>query len=121
LIKNNIEEALWRLVDQKWRDLLNIAAAEPQSIDHGQEARKIITESTKKLSQDKPIKPHRLRMAIASVEATGRPPRKCKFAGGIGLHQNASPMDVQSLYRHSCRGGGVDYRGQQDVSLLLAS
>ncbi len=91
MIKNNIEEALWRLVDQKWRDSLNVAAVEPQSIDHGQEARNIITESMKKLSQDKPIKPYRLRMAIASVEATGRPPRKCKFPRALGCTRMHPP------------------------------
>jgi hypothetical protein len=44
-----MEKAFWRFVDQKWRDSLNVAVAEPQSMDHAQETRKSVLESTKRL------------------------------------------------------------------------
>ncbi len=37
-IHKDIEEAFWRLVVQKWKDSLNVAAAEPHSLDAGKEA-----------------------------------------------------------------------------------
>ncbi len=34
-IHENMEKAFWRFVDQKWRDSLNMAAAEPAFTDYG--------------------------------------------------------------------------------------
>ncbi len=42
-----MKEAFWRFIDQKWRDSLNVAAAKPQNMDHGQQTRKITSENTK--------------------------------------------------------------------------
>jgi hypothetical protein len=46
-IQEDIEEAFWRFIDQKWRDSLSVAAAKPQNMDHGQEAKKSAIENTK--------------------------------------------------------------------------
>jgi hypothetical protein len=38
-IQENIVETSQRFVDQKWRDSLNVAAARPQYMNHGQEVK----------------------------------------------------------------------------------
>jgi hypothetical protein len=59
----------WGFIDQNLRDLLNVVIAEPQSTDHGEEARKNTMESMKKRSQDKPRKGPEVKVAVASMEA----------------------------------------------------
>ncbi len=46
-------------MDQKWREgSLNVAAAEPQYMDYGQELKKSMAEDPKRTGQDKPKKPN---------------------------------------------------------------
>ncbi len=56
----------------------------PQTTDARQEVRKLAMEEMKKLTQDKPCKGVEARVAMANVEATGRPPKKFKFAEALG-------------------------------------
>jgi hypothetical protein len=35
-----MEEAFWKFVDQKWRDSLNIAAAEPAHVDYSMDIKR---------------------------------------------------------------------------------
>jgi hypothetical protein len=39
-----VEEAFWRFIDQKWKDLLNVALDEPQGNKARLEARRLATE-----------------------------------------------------------------------------
>jgi hypothetical protein len=47
-ISEDVAEVVWRLVYQKWRDALNVAAAEPSRTDAGREAKKLTTERGQK-------------------------------------------------------------------------
>ncbi len=42
-----MEEAVWRFVDQKWKDSLNVVAADPIGIEAGIEAKWLVTEESK--------------------------------------------------------------------------
>ncbi len=55
-IQDNIEEAFWRFVDQNWRDSKNVAAAEPQSTDAGQETKKLAAEDSRNQPKTNPVK-----------------------------------------------------------------
>jgi hypothetical protein len=47
-IQQNVAEVVWRFVYQKWRDALNVAAAEPSGTDAGREAKKLAKERGQK-------------------------------------------------------------------------
>jgi hypothetical protein len=76
-----MEEAFWRFVDQRWRDSLNVAAAEPAFTDYNQEVKKGAVESVKKTGQETPRKPHEAEVTVTSSEAAEKTPKKSKFAG----------------------------------------
>ncbi len=42
-----MEEAVWRFVDQKWKDSLNVVAADPIGIEVGREAKWLVTKGSK--------------------------------------------------------------------------
>jgi hypothetical protein len=43
-------------VDQNWRDSKNVAAAEPQSTDAGQETKKLAAEDSRNQPKTNPVK-----------------------------------------------------------------
>jgi hypothetical protein len=71
-----LEDAFWVFVDQKWRDALNVAAAEPFGAERRDnrgrvEAKKLATAT--------------IHVATAAERPTpsGWPPKKCKFAEAL--------------------------------------
>jgi hypothetical protein len=46
-IHENLEEAFWKFVDQKWRDSLNVAASEPASAEYGTDFKRSIADNSK--------------------------------------------------------------------------
>ncbi len=52
-----------------------------------QEVKKSATENTKRPNQGRPRKGPEAKVAVASVEAAERPPRKSKFAGALGWQE----------------------------------
>jgi hypothetical protein len=81
------EEALWSFVDQKWRDALNVAAAEPTAWGAGSGGKTTFQDSNRK----EPTKPAKAGAAAVHVAgAEGRRPRPndggrmCVFKGVMG-------------------------------------
>ncbi len=68
----------------------------------GQETKTIAMESARKPAQDKPRKGLEANVAVASIEAAGRPPKKCRFCRGTWLHYSPS-LEVQGFRRHTSR------------------
>jgi hypothetical protein len=86
-MRETTEEAFWNFVDQKWRDALNVAAAEPPVWGAGSGARVSFQDGGKK----EPAKPGRPGAAAVHVtEAEERRPRQgdrnraCIFKGVMG-------------------------------------
>jgi hypothetical protein len=71
-------------MDQRWKDLLNVAAVKPAYVDHNPEAKKSTAESVKKTEQEKPRKPQKAKVIVANLETAERVPKNCKFAGVLG-------------------------------------
>jgi hypothetical protein len=78
-----MEEALWRFVDQNWRDSLNMEAAELQNMDYRQETRTGISEGAKKPNQGRPRMAPEAKVALASAEASKRLSKRCRFARAL--------------------------------------
>jgi hypothetical protein len=81
------EEAFWNFVDQKWRDALNVAAAEPPAWGTGSGARVSFQDGGRR-ETTKPGKPGAAAVHVTEVE--GRRPRQgdksrvCIFKGVMG-------------------------------------
>ncbi len=72
----------------------------------------------KKSTQDKPHKGAEARVAVSNVEATGRPPKKCRFAealGCTGIHPR------WKWHRHRPRWERENHRRWKDVPILPAA
>ncbi len=89
-----LEDAFWAFIDQKWRDALNEAAAEPTGWSQGSiSVRPLGTEK-----KDSQVRAEAKKLATAAIHVAtteerltlfGGPPRKCKFAEILdctGLH-----------------------------------
>jgi hypothetical protein len=82
-IRENPEEAFWSFVDQKWKDALNVAAAEPSAW-----GTRVSFQDAGKKEPAKPGKPGAA--AVHVTEAEGRRPRQgdraqaCIFKGVMG-------------------------------------
>ncbi len=80
-----MEDAFWTFIDQKWKDSLNVAAAEPAGWDQGGTFNRW-PGIAKKEEQDKPgikkIPSAGIHVAVATggQATSGRPTKKCKFA-----------------------------------------
>jgi hypothetical protein len=84
-----LEEAFWRFVDQKWRDSLNVATAEPTPMDYGTEIKRNTVDNPKKGDSERQLKKGQVaEVNAATAEATekmlktttrpgGRVPLKC--------------------------------------------
>jgi hypothetical protein len=99
-IRENPEEAFWSFVDQKWRDALNVAAAEPPAWGAGGGARVSFQDGGKK----EPAKSGRPGAAAVHVtEAEGRRPRQgdrgrvCIFKGEMGCTGTHPPWFCRSF------------------------
>jgi hypothetical protein len=86
-IRESPEEAFWCFVDQKWRDALNVAAAEPPAWGAGAGARGSFQDGSKK-EPARPGKPGAAAVHVTEIE--GRRPRQgdrgraCIFKGVMG-------------------------------------
>ncbi len=99
-IQGSLEYVFWKFVDQKWRDSLNLAAAEPSTTDYSLEFKKTADRprkgETEKQFKKGPVA--EVNVATLDVEeketkttprAGERGPQKCKFSeitGCTGSH-----------------------------------
>jgi hypothetical protein len=90
-IYENTEDAFWRFVNHRWRDSLNVAAAEPAFADYNQDTKKGAVESMKKTRQEKPRKPQEFKVTMTSGEAIEKMPKKCCLGRGAGVHRHPPP------------------------------
>ncbi len=94
------EEAFWNFVDQKWRDALNVAAAEPPAWGTGSGARVSFQDGGRK-ETTKPGKPGAAAVHVTEVE--GRRPRQgdkgrmCIFKGVMGCTGTHPPWFCRSF------------------------
>jgi hypothetical protein len=94
------EEAFWNFVDQKWRDALNVAAAEPPAWGTGSGARVSLQDGGRK-ETTKPGKPGAAAVHVTEVE--GRRPRQgekgrvCIFKGVMGCTGTHPPWFCRSF------------------------
>jgi hypothetical protein len=99
-IRETTEEAFWNFVDQKWKDALNVAAAEPPAWGAGGGARVSFQDGGKKEST-KPGRPGAA--AVHVTEAEGRRPwqgdrnRVCIFKGVMGCTGTHPPWFCRSF------------------------
>jgi hypothetical protein len=91
-IHGSLEEAFWKFIDQNWRDLLNVMAAEPASMDYFGEFKKMM-DGPKRGDPERPLK--KCQVAGVNVRAMPRTrergPRKCKFSEIIGCTVSHPP------------------------------
>jgi hypothetical protein len=95
-IRGAIEEAFWTFMDQKWRDALNVAAAEPTGWGQGGGGSR--PHGIDKKDQSGRAEAKKLATAAIHVTATeSRPvdpdsnPRRCKFADVLGCPGQHAP------------------------------
>jgi hypothetical protein len=99
-IRETTEEAFWNFVDQKWRDALNVAAAEPPAWGAGGGARVSFQDGGRK-EPTKSGKPGAA--AVHVTEAEGRRPRQgdrgrvCIFKGVMGCTGTHPPWFCRSF------------------------
>jgi hypothetical protein len=100
LIRETTEEAFWNFVDQKWRDALNVAAAEPPAWGTGGGARVSFQDGGRK-EVTKPGKSGAAAVHVTEVE--GRRPRQgdrgrvCIFKGVMGCTGTHPPWFCRSF------------------------
>jgi hypothetical protein len=108
-IRENPEEAFWSFVDQKWKDALNVAAAEPSAWGTGAGTR-VSFQDTSKKEPAKPGKPGAA--AVHVTEAEGRRPRQgdrawvCIFKGVMGCTGTHPPLVLQGIREAAGQGEG---------------
>jgi hypothetical protein len=101
-IRETTEEAFWNFVDQKWRDAINVAAAEPSAWGTGGGARVSFQDGGRK-EPTKPGKPGAA--AVHVTKAEGRRPRQgdrgrvCIFKGVMGCTGTHPPWFCRSFGR----------------------
>jgi hypothetical protein len=89
-----VEEAFWTFIDQKWRDAINVAAAEPAGWGQGGNvSRPLGTDRRDHPGRAEAKKPATAAIHMATTDsklpAPGGDPKRCKFAdvlGCPGLH-----------------------------------
>ncbi len=86
-MREAIEEAFWNFVDQKWRDALNVAAAEPPAWGAGSGGRTISQDNSRK-EAPKPAKPGAAAVHVTGVDGKrhrqGDSGRTCVFKDVMG-------------------------------------
>ncbi len=82
---------MWRFVDQKWRDSLNMAAAEPTSMDYVTEMKRNTVDNLKKGDSEwQPKKGQVAEVNAATAEAMEKVPKTATRPGG----ESSSEMQI---------------------------
>jgi hypothetical protein len=95
-IDGPVEDAFWTFVDQKWKDSLNVAAAEPAWWDQGGNNSRGVGFARKE-EQDKqgvkkaPAAGVHVALAGGSQVTSGRAQKRCKFTDVAGFTGSHSP------------------------------
>jgi hypothetical protein len=115
------EEAFWNFVDQKWRDALNVAAAEPPAWGAGTGGKTAFQDVRRKEA----AKLARAgAAAVHAVGADGRRPRQgdggrvCVFKDVMGVHGHPPPLALQGIWEVASEGKGKVDNRQQALSIL---
>ncbi len=101
----DFEEAFWRFVDQKWKDSLTVAPAEPVGTGGGQEARSWSLKVPKKNSLPHPAQVSRNQAHGGKVLVDSADREVCRLKSA-DLQTNweawecIPPMEVQGLWGH---------------------
>jgi hypothetical protein len=92
-IGNMIEEAFWTFVDQKWRDALNVAAAEPTGWNIGNSGTKSQGADKKGSAEAKKLSTAAIHVATAEEKPpqVGAEGRRCTFADVLGCPGQHAP------------------------------
>jgi hypothetical protein len=115
------EEAFWNFVDQKWRDALNVAAAEPPAWEAGAGG-KIAFQDVGRKEAAKPAK-----AGAAAVHVTGanggRPrqgngSRACVFKDVMECTGAHPPLALQGIWEAASKGKRKTDNGQQALPIL---
>jgi hypothetical protein len=123
-MRETTEEAFWNFVDQKWRDALNVAAAEPPAWGAGSGGRVSFQDGRKK-EATKPVKTGAAAVHVTGTE--GRRPRQgdggrvCIFKGVDGVHWHPPSMALQSVWEAASKREGETDSGQQALPVLPPS
>jgi hypothetical protein len=97
-----MEEAFWTFVDQKWRDALNVPAAEPTGWGQGSNMNRLPGADRK----EHPGRAEAKKLATAAIhvvttddksQAPSGDPRRCKFADVLGCPGLHPPGDAGHL------------------------
>jgi hypothetical protein len=122
-MREAIEEA-WNFIDQKWRDTLNVVAAEPPSWGSGG-GRSAPQEGEKKGGAAEAKK-----LAKAAVHVTGLDGKRhrqgdsgqtCMFKDVMCVPRYAPSLALQSVREAACQGEGEENRGQSTLPILPPS
>jgi hypothetical protein len=122
-MREAIEEAFWSLVDQKWRDALNVEAAEPPSLGTGSGKVCPPRGRQERDGGGQEIGP--------GISACDRPRRETPSAGRQrqavhicerdGVPGHAPPMALQGIQEDTGQGERENNRGQPTLPILFAS
>jgi hypothetical protein len=96
LIGGPVEDAIWTFIDQKWKDSLNVAAAEPARWDQGgsfsRGARVVRKEDQDKQGVKKaPAAGVHVALATGGQATSSWPQKRCKFADVAGYAGSLPP------------------------------
>jgi hypothetical protein len=107
-MRESIEEAFWSFVDQKWRDALNIAAAEPSTWGTGSGGRVNLQDGRKETARQ-------AKAGAAAVHVTGingkrnrqgDGSRTCVFKDVMGCSGAHPHVVLQGVWEAACKGEG---------------
>jgi hypothetical protein len=123
-MREAVEEAFWNFVDQKWRDALNIAAAEPPAWRAGSGGRAPPSDGARR----EPTKESKAGAAAVHVTGVdgkrhrqGDSGRKIHLQGRDGVHGRPPPLAVQGVREAASRREGEVNNGQPALPVLPSS
>jgi hypothetical protein len=102
-IQGSREEAFWKFKDPKWRDSLNVAAAEPAMVDFGAELKRTVTGSGKDHCGGRGKRRSR------THQGKGREGPEVQVFGNYWVHWLTRFMAVQSFWGQGPRGKKQDH------------
>ncbi len=123
-MREAVEEAFWNFVDQKWRDALNIAAAEPLAWGAGSGGR-IAPQDSGRKEAAKLAKAGAEAVHVTGVDCNrhrqGDSGRTCIFKEVMGCTTAHPPLALQGIRDAAGRRKGEDNNRQPTLPVLPPS
>jgi hypothetical protein len=114
-MREAIEEAFWNFVDQKWRDALNVAAAEPPAWGTGGSGRAAPQDGWKRGGMAEATKVLKATVHVAGIDG------KRHRQGGDGMPCYAPPVALQGVRKATRQGAREVDKGQPALPILSPS